>query len=72
MVTNVEEYLRVQETTASGDMAQIWSDISRLYNSKKWHEVTMLLEKLVKRPEIQSGRKLIDLYENFIQDIAMR
>jgi len=71
-VRDVNKFLSGKESLASGELAQIWNKLGDLYTRRLWHQITILLESLVKRPELQTGTQLIELYENFIQDIEMR
>jgi 26S proteasome regulatory subunit N9 len=43
-----------------------------LYSKKLWHQLTVRLLEFIKHPELQSNRRLVELYENFIRDFEMR
>lgn len=71
---DVSAYLRKKESEASDNagLATDYSTLNDLYSKRLWHQLTLRLGTFVKRPELQSDGQLIDLYENFIQDIEMR
>jgi 26S proteasome regulatory subunit N9 len=72
MVRDVSKYLRTKEGMCDGEMAAHWAKLDDLYSKRLWHQVTLALEEFLLRPELHSGTQLIDLYDNFIQDIEMR
>lgn len=72
MVRDISGYLRNKETTASKEMAEKWSKLDELHSKRLWHQLTVQLLSLVKEPELQSNKALIDLYENFIREFELR
>jgi len=74
MIRDVGTYLASQEAAASNDQALAleWSQLDDLYTRKLWHQLTIKLLAFVKHPVLQKDRKLLELYENFIQDFEMR
>jgi len=73
MVRDVSKYLREQEEASTdAQIARKWSELDDLYTKRLWHQLTIKLLDFVKHPVLESGTKLIDLYENLIQDFEMR
>jgi len=73
MVRDVSRYLREQEAASTDEqVAKQWSKLDDLYTKRLWHQLTIELSSFVKSPVLQTGTKLIDLYENLIQDFEMR
>ncbi|KAF4533371.1 hypothetical protein B566_EDAN002769 [Ephemera danica] len=66
-VKDVSKYLAAQQTDANKDVAAEWAKLEELYNKKLWHQLTLKIGTFVKHPTLQSGDKLIQLYNNFIQ-----
>lgn len=60
------------EQKNSGILPNEWSQIEDLYNKKLWHQLTLKIQEMVLKTELQSGQALIKLYENFITDFEHR
>jgi len=76
MVTSKDatDFLKRKSTEAGRDedLAKKWSKLDALYAARRWHELTVELLDLVKQPQLNQGRALIELYENFIQEFEQR
>ncbi|OXA59758.1 26S proteasome non-ATPase regulatory subunit 13 [Folsomia candida] len=72
MVRDVSGYLRKKEGDSTTALANDWAQLDDLYSKRLWHQLTIKLGEFVKHPELQEKGQLIELYDNFIQDIEMR
>jgi len=72
MVRDVSAYLWSKEGAAGPPLANSWAELDDLYSKRLWHELTIKLLAFVRTPELQTNAQLVDLYDNFIQDIEMR
>ncbi|ENN75033.1 hypothetical protein HUJ04_001260 [Dendroctonus ponderosae] len=64
---NVSDYLSNQQKEGTKELANEWATLEELHNKKLWHQLTLRLMVLIKKPELQKGDHLIQLYNNFIQ-----
>ncbi|XP_066252065.1 26S proteasome non-ATPase regulatory subunit 13 [Euwallacea similis] len=64
---NISEYLARKQKEGPKDIVTEWAALEELHNKKLWHQLTLKLMVLIKRPELQRGENLIQLYNNFIQ-----
>lgn len=62
----------LNERKNSGQLSQEWAELEELYTKKLWHQLTLKVQELVHRPELQQGGQLIELYEKFIIDFEHR
>ncbi|CAH1380757.1 unnamed protein product [Tenebrio molitor] len=65
--TNVNDYLSKKQKEGPKDLAAEWAEIEELHNKKLWHQLTLKLQKVIKKSELQKGDNLIQLYNSFIQ-----
>ncbi|KAK9876045.1 hypothetical protein WA026_011155 [Henosepilachna vigintioctopunctata] len=63
---NVGEFLTRKQKESPKDLATEWAEIEELHNKKLWHQLTLKLLKFIKKPELQQGDNLLQLYNNFI------
>ncbi|XP_050316167.1 26S proteasome non-ATPase regulatory subunit 13 isoform X2 [Anthonomus grandis grandis] len=64
---NVTDYLSKKQKESSKDLVNEWATLEELHNKRLWHQLTLKLLVLIKKPELQKGDHLIQLYNNFIQ-----
>ncbi|KAL1502084.1 hypothetical protein ABEB36_007282 [Hypothenemus hampei] len=64
---NVNEYLTKKQKESPKDLIPEWAALEELHNKKLWHQLTLKLLVLIKRPELQKSDNLLQLYNNFIQ-----
>ncbi|CAH1987176.1 unnamed protein product [Acanthoscelides obtectus] len=64
---NVSEYLTKQQEVSPKELSSEWAELEELYNKRLWHQLTLKILKFIKKPELQKGDNLIQLYSNFIQ-----
>uniref|UniRef100_A0A061RB77 26S proteasome regulatory subunit N9 n=1 Tax=Tetraselmis sp. GSL018 TaxID=582737 RepID=A0A061RB77_9CHLO len=54
------------------ELGQIFKRLAELYQAKLWHQLTLQLEEAIAQPEFQEGDLLIQLYNNFVSEIAQK
>jgi len=64
------KFLSEMKESSSSDLSGQWVKVEEFYNKKLWHQLTMLLQSLIKEPSVQD--KLISLYQEFIVDFEAR
>mmetsp|Transcript_18359 Transcript_18359/g.51454 ORF Transcript_18359/g.51454 Transcript_18359/m.51454 type:complete len:389 (-) Transcript_18359:270-1436(-) len=65
------EFLEALQVQYPG-LSQHFAKFAELYQSKLWHQLTLLLEEAISQPEFQEGDLLIQLYDNFVAEIAQK
>lgn len=65
-----QKFLSEMKESSSSDLSGQWVKVEEFYNKKLWHQLTMLLQSLIKEPSMQD--KLISLYQEFIVDFEAR
>ncbi|XP_023029955.2 regulatory particle non-ATPase 9 [Leptinotarsa decemlineata] len=65
--SNVSEYLSKKQQESPKELGSVWAELEELHNKKLWHQLTLKLLAFIKKPELQKGDNLIQLYHNFIQ-----
>ncbi|XP_066559455.1 26S proteasome non-ATPase regulatory subunit 13 isoform X2 [Amia ocellicauda] len=68
----VASYLRMQQEACGSAEGEIWRRMENMYHKKLWHQLTVELLEFVQRPDVDSGDRIIKLYENFISDFEHR
>ncbi|CAF4570941.1 unnamed protein product, partial [Didymodactylos carnosus] len=69
-MSRVEAYLNEQKQ--GGPLINEWLELESLYQRRLWHELTLKVNSIVHREELQQGDQLLKLYENFISDFEHR
>ena len=71
---DVAGYLTTQiEAAASNEeLASLWRQAKDLHQRRLWHQLTGILLSLVKRPELEKGDDLWQLYNNVIADFEIK
>lgn len=71
---DVAGYLTTQiEAAASNEeLASLWRQAKDLHQRRLWHQLTGVLLSLVKRPELEKGDDLWQLYNNVIADFEIK
>lgn len=72
---DVAGYLNTQvEATAASneDLSTLWRQARDFHQRRLWHQLTLVLLQLVKRPELQKGDDLWQLYNNVIADFEIK
>ncbi|VEN57812.1 unnamed protein product [Callosobruchus maculatus] len=64
---NVTEYLTKKQEDSPKELSAEWAELEELYNKRLWHQLTLKILQFIKKPELQKGDNLIQLYLNFIQ-----
>ena len=64
------KFLSEMKESSSSELASQWVKVEEVYNKKLWHQLTILLQSLIKEPSLQD--KLINLYQEFIVDFEAR
>jgi len=64
------KFLSEMKETSGPDLSSQWVKVEELYNKKLWHQLTVVLQSLIKEPSLQD--KLITLYQEFIVDFEAR
>ena len=64
------KFLSEMKESSSSELASQWVKVEEVYNKKLWHQLTVLLQSLIKEPSLQD--KLINLYQEFIVDFEAR
>lgn len=72
MVIDVSGYLLAKERGASPLMALKWKSLEELHSKRLWHQLTVALLDLVKEPELQRNKLMIELYENCLKEFELR
>jgi len=67
---DINKFLTDIKASSSPDVSTKWAKVEELYNKKLWHQLTKLLQDLVKEPSLQD--KLITVYQEFIVDFEAR
>jgi 26S proteasome regulatory subunit N9 len=71
MSSRVETYLN-ERKSVDNVLANEWLELESLYQSRLWHELTLRVQSLVHRDELQQGDQLLRFYENFLSDFEHR
>ena len=53
---------------SSPDVSTKWAKVEELYNKKLWHQLTRLLQELVKEPSLQVQDIILTFCEYFVND----
>merc|ERR1711860_156245 len=71
---DVAGYLNTQiEAAASNEeLASLWRQAKDFHQRRLWHQLTGILKSLVKRPELDKGDDLWQLYNNVIADFEIK
>ena len=71
---DVGGYLNTQiEAAASNEeLASLWRQAKDFHQRRLWHQLTGILLSLVKRPELEKGDDLWQLYNNVIADFEIK
>merc|ERR1711884_951550 len=71
---DVAGYLNTQiEAAASNEeLASLWRQAKDFHQRRLWHQLTGILLSLVKRPELEKGDDLWQLYNNVIADFEIK
>jgi len=64
------KFLSEMKESSGPDLSSQWVKVEELYNKKLWHQLTVVLQSLIKEPSLQD--KLITLYQEFIVDFEAR
>ncbi|BES94496.1 26S proteasome non-ATPase regulatory subunit [Nesidiocoris tenuis] len=64
---DANQYLTAKQNSSPAELQQDWALLEEYHSKKLWHQLTIKLSSFVKHDELQKGRELIELYENFIQ-----
>ncbi|CAL8110820.1 unnamed protein product [Orchesella dallaii] len=72
MSEKVSKYLRSKQVTAPPGLAEKWADLENDYLKRLWHPLTLKLQEFVEEKAVEKDRGLIELYDNFIQEIELR
>ena len=67
---DVNKFLTEMKANSSTDMAAKWALCEEHYNKKLWHQLTVMIQGIVKEPSMQD--KLIHMYKEFIADFETR
>jgi len=67
---DVNKFLAEMKANSSTDMAARWALCEEHYNKKLWHQLTVMIQGIVKEPSMQD--KLIHMYKEFIADFEAR
>ncbi|CAH1102082.1 unnamed protein product [Psylliodes chrysocephalus] len=65
--SNISDYLSKKQQESPKELGSEWAELEELHNKKLWHQLTLKLLVFIKKPELQKGDNLIQLYHNFIQ-----
>nr|CAG4640850.1 EOG090X05V9 [Eulimnadia texana] len=66
---DVPKYLASKIASSSDKaLAEEWAKLENLHTKKLWHQLTLEILEFVKHPALQTGKELVQLYENFIAD----
>lgn len=58
--------------TSNEELSALWRELHQYHQKRLWHQLTGVLLKLVKRPELQDGDQLWQLYTNVIADFEIK
>ncbi|ODM97574.1 26S proteasome non-ATPase regulatory subunit 13 [Orchesella cincta] len=72
MSEKVYKYLKNKQVTAPPGLAEKWSDLENDYTKRLWHPLTLKLQEFIKEKSVEANHGLIELYDNFIQEIELR
>ena len=50
---DINKFLTDIKASSSPDVSTKWAKVEELYNKKLWHQLTKLLQDLVKEPSLQ-------------------
>jgi len=64
------KFLSEMKESSGSDLSAQWVKVEEFYNKKLWHQLTVLLQSIIKEPSMQD--KLITLYQEFIVDFEAR
>jgi len=64
------KFLSEMKESSGSDLSAQWMKAEEFYNKKLWHQLTVILQSLIKEPSMQD--KLITLYQEFIVDFEAR
>ena len=68
----LSEQQRKWESAGNQELAHEFAVLDELYNKKLWHQLTLCVGQLVKRPALAQGDSLVKLYHNFVADFEQR
>eukprot|EP00877_Chromochloris_zofingiensis_P005250 jgi/Chrzof1/14726/Cz09g13170.t1 len=71
MATQATEYLERLQTDRP-ELADDVAELANLYHRKLWHQLTVKLEEVFRKPEFNKGSLPLDLYTNFISEFGLR
>ena len=63
---------QIEATASNEELSSLWRELKDLHQRRLWHQLTAVLQKLVKRPELQSGDQLWQLYTKVIADFEIK
>jgi len=67
---DINKFLTDMKANSTAEVSTQWAKVEELYNKKLWHQLTKLLQDLIKEKSLQD--KLITIYQEFIVDFESR
>jgi len=67
---DTNKFLSDIKASSTPELSTKWAKVEEYYNKKLWHQLTKLLQQLIKEPSLQD--QLVHIYNEFISDFESR